>query len=133
MTLLQRFRISLPLSLVVFFCSLSALAQTGSMSGTVSDQAGAVVPGAQVTVQNAGTGLTRTTTTSDGGTFSITDLPAGVYGISVSKDGFKAFKVANAQLTVAQALVLNPKLEPGVVTEVVQVKGDQLPDVDLDS
>ncbi|HEY6182044.1 MAG TPA: TonB-dependent receptor [Terriglobales bacterium] len=132
MTLLQRFRISLPLSLVVFFCSLSALAQTGSISGTVSDQAGAVISGAQVTVVNAGTGLTRTTTTSDSGTFNLTELPAGMYEVAVSKDGFKAFKVTNAQVTVAQALTVNPKLEPGVVTEVIQVNGEQLPDVVLD-
>ena len=133
MTLIHRFRIFLTLSLVMLFCSLAALAQTGSVSGTVSDQAGAVITDAEVTVQNTGTGLKRMTTTSDSGTFTLTELPAGIYEIDVNKAGFKAFKVSNAQVTVGQPLTVNPKLEPGVVTEVVQVSGDQLPDVDLDT
>src|SRR5262245_27905955 len=89
MTLIHRFRIFLTLSLVMLFCSLAALAQTGSVSGTVSDQAGAVITGAEVTVLNTGTGLKRATTTSDSGTFTLTELPAGIYEIDVNKAGFK--------------------------------------------
>ncbi|HSS95876.1 MAG TPA: carboxypeptidase-like regulatory domain-containing protein, partial [Terriglobales bacterium] len=133
MKLIYPFRIFAVLSFLVLFGSLTAFAQTGSISGTVSDQAGAVITGAQVTVTNAGTGLTRVTTTSDTGTFSVTELPVGVYSIAVAKEGFKTFRVPTAQITVSQTLGVNPKLEPGVVTEEVQVKGDQLPDVDLDS
>ena len=133
MKLIYPFRIFATLSLLILFSSLSAFAQTGSISGTVSDQAGAVVTGAQITVVSAGTGLTRVTTTSDTGTFSVTELPVGVYSIAVAKEGFKTFRVPTAQITVSQTVNVNPKLEPGVVTEEVQVKGDQLPDVDLDS
>lgn len=133
MTVTCRFRTFCALGLLVFLCSLSALAQNGSISGTVSDEAGAVITGADVTVQNAGTGLKRDTATGNAGTFTLTELPAGTYEVSVSKAGFKVFKVTSAQLTVGQAMVVNARLEPGVVTEVVQVSGDQLPDVDLET
>src|SRR6185369_11373411 len=111
MKLIYPFRIFAALSLLILFSSLSAFAQTGSISGTVSDQAGAVVTGAQVTATNVGTGLTRTTTTGESGTFNLTELPAGMYEIAVTKDGFKAFKVTSAQVTVGQALTVNPRLE----------------------
>jgi len=99
----------------------------------VSDQACAVITDAEVTATNAGTGLKRATTTSSSGTFSITDLPAGMYAVAVNKAGFRLFKVSDAQLSVGQVLAVNPKLEPGVVTEVVQVSGNALSDVDLDT
>src|ERR1051325_10582684 len=108
MKLIYPFRIFAALSLILFG-SLSAFAQTGSISGTVSDQAGAVVTGAQITVVSAGTGLTRVTTTSDTGTFSVTELPVGVYSIAVAKEGFKTFRVPTAQITVSQTVNVNPK------------------------
>jgi hypothetical protein len=118
--------------LLVLLGSISAFAQTSAIAGTVTDSAGAVVNGAQVSVKNVGTGQAHTVTTSGTGTYSITSLPVGVYEITVTKDGFKTFRVPDAQLTVGQTMGVNVKLEPGVVTEEIQVKADQLPDVDLE-
>src|ERR1051325_9997820 len=70
----------------------SAFAQagsTGAISGTVKDEKGAIVTGAQVEVVNSTTGLTERTTTSDSnGNFGVTQLPPGTYKLVVTASGF---------------------------------------------
>src|SRR5262250_1253948 len=70
----------------------AALAQSqlgaGSISGTISDSSGAVIPGATVTITNTGTGLVRTLTTGDSGQFIAPALPVGEYAARVEKAGF---------------------------------------------
>jgi hypothetical protein len=122
--------------LTLFFVAAAALlssAQTGSIQGTVVDKAGAVVAGAEITVTNVATGQTRTTQSSGSGFYSITTLPVGSYQIEIKKQTFKAFKVQSAKLTVDQILTVNAQLDPGQVTEEVQVRADQLPPVDLET
>lgn len=118
---------------VALLCSLFALAQTGSIAGTVTDKSGAVIEGATVTVINLDTKATRVVTTSGTGAYNLANLPAGHYEIDVKKEGFRAFKVTDAVLTVAQTLAANAQLEPGAVSEEVQVQGSELPPVDLDT
>jgi hypothetical protein len=127
------FRALIVCSLLVLACSALSMAQTGSIAGTVTDSAGAVVNEAQVTVTNTATGDKRTATSEGSGTYSIPSLAAGTYEISVTKTGFKTYRIPDAQLTVGQVLGLNVKLEPGVVTEEIQVNADQIPDVDTES
>src|ERR1700754_309092 len=111
------FRTLILCSLLVLACSVLSMAQTGSIAGTVTDSAGAVVNDAEITATNTGTGDKRTVTSEGSGTYSIPPLTAGTYQITVTKTGFKTFRVPDAQLTVGQVLGLNVKLEPGVVTE----------------
>jgi len=118
---------------VAAVCSVLAFAQTGSISGTVTDSAGAVVQGAQVTVKNTGINVSRTTSSGGSGTYSVTDLAVGTYEISVAKDGFKTFVVPGIQLTVAQGLTVNARLELGAVSEEIQVRGDEIQQIDLES
>src|ERR1700722_7091237 len=70
----------------------ASLAQTfrGGINGTVTDQSGAVVPGAQVEALDTATDVSHKTITSSGGEFIIQDLPLGAYKVSVSATGFKA-------------------------------------------
>jgi hypothetical protein len=110
-----------------------AIAQTGSILGTVTDKSGAVIQDAQVTVRNLATGATRTITSSGTGSFNLTSLPVGAYDITITKTGFKTFKAAGVTVTVDQLLTVNAQLEPGAVSEEVQVRADQLPPVDLES
>jgi Carboxypeptidase regulatory-like domain len=117
----------------LFGSALLSLAQTASIQGTVFDKAGAVVNGAEVVVRNVATGQTRTTTSSGTGFYSLTTLPVGAYQIEIKKESFKGFKVQNAQLSVDQVLTVNATLDPGQVSEEVQVRADQLPPVDLDT
>src|SRR5437773_12307604 len=70
-------------------CWVSAAAQytTGSLGGTIQDTAGAVVPGAEVTVQNEDTGLSRNVATKPDGTFLFPALTVGRYRLTVAKSG----------------------------------------------
>src|SRR5215471_5876283 len=61
----------------------------GSISGTVQDPTGALVPNATVLLKDQQTGLTKESTTTDGGTFLFPDLASGAYQVTVSKTGFK--------------------------------------------
>lgn len=71
------------------------------LNGTVTDPAGAAVPGARVTVQNAAAGYTHELVTGDNGFFRLAALPAGSYQVTAGKEGFKLAKFENVQLQVA--------------------------------
>ena len=120
-------------SVVLVLTAAFALAQTGSIGGTVTDSAGAVVQGAEITVRNMGSNATRTATSSGTGAYSVPSLPPGVYEVTAKMASFKAFHAPDVQLTVGQALPLDIRLEPGAVTEEVQVRADQISDVDLET
>jgi hypothetical protein len=119
--------------LVALTVSVLGHAQTGSIQGTVTDATGAVVQGADVVVRNLDTNQERTAKSSVSGTFAVTNLPAGKYEVTVNKVGFRVYKVGGAVLTVDQVLTANARLEPGATSEEVQVQGDVIPPVDLDT
>src|SRR6266478_6727910 len=120
-------------SIFLVLAATFALAQTGSIQGTVTDSVGAVVQGAEITVKNLGSNAVRTATSSGTGAYSIPSLPPGNYDVTVKMASFKTFHVSDLPLTVAQVLPLNVQLDPGAVTEEVQVRADQIPDVDLET
>ncbi|MBD0327134.1 MAG: carboxypeptidase regulatory-like domain-containing protein, partial [Pyrinomonadaceae bacterium] len=94
----------------------------GSFIGTVTDPQGGAIPGATVTITNTATGLTKTVTTDDNGSFVIPALPAGPYSVSVQAKGFKKWEVARTDLTVGDRSRLGPVLQVGDVTETVAVQ-----------
>src|SRR5579884_2177355 len=97
------------------------LMTTGTISGTITDQSGAVVPQAAVSVVNAATG-NRTTTMSNGdGRFSEAGLPVGDYQVTVTKAGFNSFSEAGIYLGPASVFTLNVVLKPGKLTTTVSV------------
>ena len=126
-------RSCLGMILVVVAVSMVSLAQTGSIAGTVTDASGAVVPGAAVTVRNTATNQSHETTSSDGGTYTVTELPVGPYEVTVKKEGFKVFRLPSIELTVAQSLTVDAKLAAGAASEEVTVRADQVQDVDLET
>jgi len=82
----------MPLAISLVFQTLegsiaSAQVLYGSIAGTVTDQANAVVPKASITVQNAATGLSRQVNTDEAGHYSITSLPEGAYDLSITAPG----------------------------------------------
>ena len=93
---------------------------TSSVSGTVTDKAGAVVKGATVTATNKGTGLTRTATTDDDGNYKIDLLPAGRYDVKVSAGNFADSTSENVELLLGRN-DLNFTLNPAGVTGTVTV------------
>lgn len=109
---------------VLMICgSLSVQGQTisGRIGGTVRDKAGAVVPNAAVTVTNAANNLVRTTTTDEGGFYTVTNLPVGSYAVLVEQKGFKRAVQGDNVLAADGRLTVDITLELGEVSETVQV------------
>ena len=111
---------------LVIVGALPLLAQytTGSLGGTIEDPAGAVVPGATVTVQNEGTGLTRTVTSQANGEFLFAALPIGNYRLTVAKSGFTTYAQTGIVIGVNQAATQTVKLTVGAVTQQVTVSAN---------
>jgi hypothetical protein len=110
----------------------SAAAQTqittGVIQGTVEDEKGAVVPGAQIEVKNVETNLTRTLVTDDGGRFVFLQLPPGRYTLTASKQGFATLAQEPFTLTVGQAATLDLKMKVSQIAETVNVSAVQTVD-----
>ena len=83
------------LFLVLFASALHAPLRAqvvgGTISGTVSDPTGALIPNAQVIVHNEDTGTQRTLTTNNSGAYSAPSIPVGTYKVTVTAPGFAAF------------------------------------------
>jgi|HubBroStandDraft_6_1064221.scaffolds.fasta_scaffold00179_13 hypothetical protein len=131
-------------SLSVWVCLLTALfvlnshnvnAQTfrGTILGSVSDSSGAAVPGASVTIKNLDTGLTRTVSTSDDGSYSAPELPIGNYSVTVEKAGFKSGVVTGIRVEVSTERRADVILQPGQIAQTVEVLGEELPMVESTS
>ena len=97
--------------------------QTGQISGLVTDSSGAVVPGAAVTATEVGTGLRQATVTRVGGRYNFTSLRPTVYDLTAEISGFRTFRRRGIELLANQSLTLNVTLEPGQLTEEVEVSG----------
>lgn len=101
----------------------SAFAQTskGFFVGNIADPNGAVVSGAAVKITNAGTGVTRTTTSTDDGSFRFDAIDPGTYRIEISQSGFKTITRDGLIISAAQTTTANFLLEVGTQTEMVVV------------
>src|SRR2546423_2597640 len=96
---------SITLATLLILCSVFTLAQgNATLTGTVTDPNGAVVPNAKVTVTNVATNVSSTTQTTDAGLYRFNTLPVGTYRINVEITGFKTAQVENVVLTVAQTV-----------------------------
>ena len=95
---------------------------TGSIRGTISDATTAVVPGAKVTLTNVRTGVQVSATTDGLGNYLFDFLPAGAFRVDVESAGFKKVTRDNISLDMARQLRVDVTLEPGQVTETVNVQ-----------
>ena len=112
--------------ILVLLLSLAALGQTnrGGISGTVSDATGAAIPGAKVTITNAGTQQSVTLTTSDNGTYSASSLEPVVYNVTVESANFKKSVVSDVKVDTATTATVNVLLETGNISEQVNVTAE---------
>ena len=95
-----------------------------SLSGTVVDTSGGVIPGADVKVKNNGTGAENVTVTAINGTFSIPSLPGGTYSVIVSLQGFKTVTLSTVTLNAAVPASVKVVMSVGAIEENVTVVGD---------
>ena len=96
----------------------------GSISGHVADSTGAVIPDANVTLTNVGTGASRTTVTTGAGDYTFPDVPPAIYKIQVTHEGFKTATSQNVELQVQQSLRQDFTMAVGAVTQSVTVRSD---------
>ena len=93
----------------------------GTISGTVTDTSGAAIPGADITLTQVGTGLTRKAQSSGTGTYNFPSLAPSVYNISAKSSGFAAFTENEIQVRADNVVSINIALRPGNTTETVTV------------
>jgi hypothetical protein len=94
--------------------------KTATVTGSVTDQTGAVLAGATVTISNA-SGFKQTATSSDKGVYTISGLPPGSYDLSVTAPNFKPFQTAGLNLAAGDTLPLDAMLETGGEKQEVNV------------
>jgi hypothetical protein len=116
----------------LFLAASTAHAQTGTITGTIIDASGARVPAAKITARNQATASARTGVTEANGTYSIPNLAAGVYDITVEKQGFSPLEFKSATLTVAQNLTLNGTLQVGAAAQAVEVSAAGVAPINLE-
>ncbi len=111
------------LALVSFQAAMAQATNAGDVSGTVTDNTGAVIPGATVTVINNATGISHDYTTNAAGIYDTNSIVAGDYKITFSKDGFTSLVHSSITVNVGQ-LQLNAQLAVGTVNTQVVVSSD---------
>jgi hypothetical protein len=111
---------------LLFFCAAAGFAQlnTGSITGTVTDPSGAVIPGVTVTARNTATNVARETVTSNAGVYTISDLVVGPYEVTFQAPAFKKFVRSGITLDVTQVIRIDTRMEVGAVTDSVEVTGE---------
>src|SRR5215467_11907474 len=121
---LSSLSVGLSLAIILSFAGPPVRAQStssGTVSGVVTDQQGAVVPGAEVTLTDVATNATRKATSNDAGRYTFVNVSPGIYDISVSRAGFQRAVVAGQKVTVGQELTADVALQAGSVSETVLV------------
>ncbi len=125
-------RIALLLATTLFVATGSLWAQSdrGIITGTVTDQSGAVMAGVPVTATNTLTGVATKTTSGPGGAYTIPLLRVGTYDVVAESKGFKRYVQSALVLEVGQTIALDIHMQLGAVTETVQVTAQPLLDKD---
>src|SRR6059058_4777152 len=103
---------------------LDAQGTTGSISGFVTDETGAALPGATVTIRDADTDQKRVLVADGAGRYRAQQLAPGDYEVSVELQGFRTARYADLPLTVGQDAVVNVQLKVGGIDEQVTVTGE---------
>ncbi|MGH9144481.1 MAG: carboxypeptidase regulatory-like domain-containing protein [Vicinamibacterales bacterium] len=120
-------RLSVYLFLALFGVAGVSAAQTfrGGIAGRVADSTGAVLPGVTITATNDATGVSRTTTTSAGGDFSVPDLQLGTYTVEATLQGFQTLRT-KVEVTVSQIASVDLKMGLSQVAETINVTATAL-------
>ena len=112
--------------LVLIIGASAAFAQSdrGTITGTVTDPTGAIVPAAKVTLVNNETASQYQTVTTDTGNYTLAALPVGSYKLSVEQTGFSKSEVANVTVQVAVTTRVDVALQVGAASQSIQVESE---------
>src|SRR5688572_22765454 len=119
------------LAAALFVTMLSPIAvisqsDRGTITGTVQDATGAVVPEAKVTLTNTLTGVNFTVPTTSVGDYTVPQLPPGIYTIRVEKEGFRPATVTGLNLNASATLRADATLEVGAAAQAVEVSASAI-------
>ncbi len=117
-------KLLLMLSLMIAAAGHAWGQSTGSIVGTVTDGVGAVVPGADIKLQNVATGDEKTAKAGTTGDYQFLQLLPGIYKVSVELQGFKQFLRQNIEVTVNNATRIDATMTVGGATETVEVTAE---------
>jgi len=124
------------LALTLIICAtqtnLQAQVTGGTISGTVVDTTGRLIPNCSIVITNTATGITHNVTTNSDGFYTVPNLQAGSYDLSFTAPGFRTEARKGLTLTVGASVVADLTLQIGTAIETVQVQTD-VPDVQLAS
>jgi hypothetical protein len=109
-------------SLFLFISAAFAQSDRGTITGTISDPAGAVIASAAIEARNVATGAAYPTVSSGTGNYTIPQLPAGTYDLTVTVPGFKKYVRQGLQVEVAGTARIDVGLEVGANTESITVE-----------
>lgn len=113
--------------------TVSAQSATGGIRGVVTDANDAALPGAAVTARNAATGSELRTATNSEGVYTFSRILPGRYTISIEVANFKKAELTDVNVTIGRDTVVDAKLEPGAISEIVTVTGGAEALVEKDS
>jgi hypothetical protein len=111
------------LSLLLITGAASAQVDQGAITGTVTDNTGAIVPGAQVTLTATDTGFTLQQKSNGSGNYTFSPIKIGNYTVSASAPNFQTTSRPNVHVDVQQRLQVNLALSPGQISQTVTVTG----------
>src|SRR5215467_9083599 len=95
--------------------------ERATISGTVTDSTGALVPQARISVRNESTNIVNRAESNSSGLYVVPALEPGSYELTAEKQGFRSYKVSSIPLSVGLTATVDVKLEVGLVSEAVQV------------
>ncbi len=112
------------LALLCLIVAATALGQTASVTGRVTDASGAVVPGVRIEARNDATGVASSTESNDSGYYNLPQLLPGTYTITAEKSGFTTLRQTGLTLAVNQVARVDLTLQVGSVSESVEVAAE---------
>ncbi len=112
--------------LILLFFPVGAVAQDvgGSISGTIRDAQGAVIPNTEVSIRNTDTGVVTTLQANEQGVFTVPSLHGGNYEVTAKHQGFKETVQRGVVLQIGGSVGLDIRLDVGAVSETVNVTGE---------
>lgn len=113
-------------ALLLAACAVAGFAQEsrGTILGRVTDSSGAALPGVEVKATNVSTNITAAARTNESGSYNIPFLLAGPYRVTAETSGFKKYLQAGVEVRVSESVEVNIEMQPGQVTESVEIKAD---------